>query len=165
MAYSIIPAEDGDISRVTELVSDSLIQDGIPPYAAAINPGLDNSEGRKKLCDRLRILRNHDPLHFLKVVDEHGTMAASGVSMHYPSPPVTLSGPGKMWNNPEDQDYAEHMRSERNNLLLRIFADMKGPVIGMSINVRWRPPADAILQSLGSFSSTQLCSTRALGVP
>lgn len=133
--YAVLPVEDADIPKVSKLVVDGLIQDGYVEYAAATWPGLDTSEGKVEAQSRFAAIRKHlpDPNHFLKVVDEStGLVVATSVAFYNQIPPKTLSGlSGDAWANEDDRNYAQHLRSERNAVLLRVFAGLKGPVTGM----------------------------------
>lgn len=134
--YTVKPVEEADIARVSELVVDGLIQDGYAEYAAATWPGLDTPEGKLEAQTRFASLRKHlaNPDHFLKVVDEStGDIVATSVAFYSQEPPKMLSGlSGDAWSNDDDRSYAQHLRKERNALLLRAFAALQGPVTGMT---------------------------------
>lgn len=71
---------------------------------------------------------------FLKVVDDTtGAIVATSIHSYNPEPPKAYPGLSKEGRAGEDdQEYAQHLRVERNALLSRVFAQLQGPVTGMS---------------------------------
>lgn len=134
MPHAILPVEDADIPRVSDLICNGLVQDGMPEYVAATWPGMDTPQGRKDACTRLRSIKSHlpDPSHFLKVVDEGtGSIVATSICLYNSEPPKTLPGlTGNPWKTEDDREYAYHLKRERDALLLRVFAPLQGPVTG-----------------------------------
>lgn len=136
-SYTILPVNDTDIPRVSQIVCDAIVkgQHGIEPYVAATWPGLDTPEGRTEACSRFHLIRVHlrEPDHFLKVVDkETGEIVAMSICFYEPEPPKEISSlSGGAWENEDDREFAFHLRAERNALLLRLSGRLSGPVTGM----------------------------------
>jgi hypothetical protein len=134
MTFSIFPVEEPDIPRVTEIICEGLFQNGVREYVRATFPDPKTPEGLALARSRFSATRNRlsGKSAFLKVVDDSdGTIVACSVHMYYPKAPKDLPNLGNEgWASIDDRDYAHHLRRERNEMLLRIFSGLTGPITG-----------------------------------
>ena len=136
MAYKILPVGDDDLFEAQAVTLSSLgTQEATQELVSAQWPGWDTMDGQANALARFKRMKDTvtDPELFLKLIDQATSeQLAVAICGTFDKPPKSIPLlQGVDFPTKEDEEYAQHLRARRNELLLRTHAQIEGSVVGL----------------------------------
>lgn len=134
MWYTVSPATEADIGEIAVIAAEAFASNGVPEYMTALQLELNTPDSLARTRKRYEeaMHRMKEPELFLKVTEkDHSTPLGVVMSARHDEPPTSFPiGLEEVpFASQDDREYAEHLRSERNKLVLRTFAEVDYPAI------------------------------------